>query len=158
MEPLRLFCFADSPVGRLRLAQQGGALCALAPASAPLPAPWRQGDSPLLALARRELEAYFAGRLRRFSVPLAPAGTAFQRSCWAALCRIPYGETRTYGQQAAALGRPRAARAVGSANRANPIMILIPCHRVIGANGALTGYAGGLAMKQFLLGLERANR
>ena len=111
---------------------------------------------PLLEQAAAELEAYFAGQLRTFTVPLAPAGTEFQHRVWAALREIPFGKTATYGEIAARVGNPRASRAVGQANNRNPIPILIPCHRVIGASGQFTGYAGGLAVKQKLLALERA--
>lgn len=103
---------------------------------------------------RRQLEEYLAGRRRDFDVPLAFGGTPFQRLCWEALLRIPYGETRSYGQMAREIGRPAAVRAVGHANHDNPIGVIIPCHRVIGANGSLTGYAGGLDMKRALLELE----
>lgn len=111
-------------------------------------------NHPLLTHARRELDAYFAGELRTFTVPLAAQGSAFQQLVWAALMTIPYGETRSYGEQARTLGRPAAVRAVGAANGKNPIGIIVPCHRVIGANGTLTGYAGGLNAKRFLLKLE----
>ncbi len=108
-----------------------------------------------LAPYRQELESYFAGRLRCFSVPLDLRGTAFQLRCWHALLRIPYGETRTYAEQARAIGRPNAYRAVGMANHDNPIAIIVPCHRVIASDGTLGGYGGGLALKQKLLDLER---
>lgn len=110
---------------------------------------------PLLDEAANQLKAYFEGRLTRFDLPLAPSGTAFQKQVWRALTDIPYGETRTYGEIAAAVGNPRASRAVGMANHRNPIPILIPCHRVIGKSGTLTGYAGGLGVKEYLLRLER---
>ncbi len=103
-----------------------------------------------------QLRAYARGRLTSFSLPLDPQGTPFQRAVWAALLKIPYGETRTYGQVAAAIGHHGAARAVGMACRTNPIGLVIPCHRVIGGNGNLTGYAGGLALKARLLKQERA--
>lgn len=106
---------------------------------------------------RHQLKEYFGGTRKVFTVPLKPEGSPFRMECWGALCRIPYGETRTYGQQAAEVGRPRAARAVGGANHHNPIPIIIPCHRVIGTDGNLTGYAGGTDIKQFLLELEGAN-
>jgi methylated-DNA-[protein]-cysteine S-methyltransferase len=108
----------------------------------------------VLTRLRRELDAYFSGRLRSFSVALEPHGTPFQKRVWAALAQIPFGETRTYGQQARAIGQPSAVRAVGAANGRNPIGIVLPCHRVIGAKGELTGYAGGLEAKEFLLKLE----
>ena len=104
----------------------------------------------------RQLEAYFAGKLEFFDVKLAPEGTEFQKSVWKALCEIPYGETRTYGQITKSVGKPKASRAVGLANNRNPIAIIMPCHRVIGANGKLTGYASGLEVKEFLLRLENS--
>ena len=116
-----------------------------------------QDASPLLDAAEAQLREYFAGARRTFELPLAPHGTAFQQRVWAALRAIPYGETRTYGELAAAIGSPNASRAVGMANHRNPIPIIIPCHRVIGANGTLTGYAGGLEVKQKLLALEGIN-
>ena len=113
-------------------------------------------DTPLLLEARRQLEEYFAGLRAAFSLPLAPEGTDFQKAVWRELENIPYGETRTYGQIARALGNPNASRAVGMANHKNPVAIMIPCHRVIGADGSLTGYAGGLDIKETLLRLEGA--
>lgn len=110
---------------------------------------------PLLRQAARELEEYFAGTRHTFTFDLAPAGTPFQQRVWEALRAIPYGETRTYGQIAAAVGNPRASRAVGMANNRNPIPVVIPCHRVVGASGSLTGYAGGLDKKSWLLRLEQ---
>lgn len=110
----------------------------------------------LLWLAAAELGEYFAGRRRNFTLPLAPQGTEFQLRVWDELQRIPYGETRSYGEIARAIGQPRACRAVGMANNRNPIAILIPCHRVIGRDGSLTGYASGLAIKRQLLDLERS--
>lgn len=101
-----------------------------------------------------QLEAYFLGTLREFEIPLDPAGSDFQLKAWRALGRIPFGETRTYGQIAAAIGQPKATRAVGLANHDNPIAIVIPCHRVIGANGQLTGYGGGMPRKRWLLDHE----
>jgi len=98
-----------------------------------------------------QLEAYFCGALSSFDVPLAPEGTEFQHQVWAALLQVPFGETRTYGQIAKAIGQPKAARAVGLANNQNPLPILVPCHRVVGAKGALTGYGGGLQRKKWLL-------
>lgn len=114
----------------------------------------RGEESPLLRAARTQLLEYLSGARRSFDLPLDPAGTAFQRSVWEALRAIPYGQTRTYGEMAAAVGRPRAVRAVGQANHVNPLPIFIPCHRVVGKNGALTGYAGGLDLKGALLALE----
>ena len=114
----------------------------------------RGEETPLLRAAREALLAYFAGERRDFDLPLAPAGTDFQRAVWETLRAIPYGQTRTYGEIAAAVGRPRAVRAVGQANHVNPLPIFIPCHRVVGRGGALTGYAGGLDLKGALLALE----
>jgi methylated-DNA-[protein]-cysteine S-methyltransferase len=111
-------------------------------------------EEEALAPLRRQLEEYFAGERREFDLDLAPVGTPFQLSVWRELRAIPYGATASYGEIAAAVGQPGAARAVGSANNRNPIAIVIPCHRVIGANGTLTGYGGGLPRKQQLLALE----
>jgi methylated-DNA-[protein]-cysteine S-methyltransferase len=111
--------------------------------------------NPLLAEAVRQLQAYFAGQLRHFDLPLDMVGTEFQRRVWIELTRIPYGETRTYRQMANAIGAPAAVRAVGAANGANPIAIVVPCHRVIGVGGKLVGYGGGLPLKRRLLDLEQ---
>lgn len=112
----------------------------------------------ILEQAAREIGEYFEGKRRAFAVPTAAAGTPFQQAVWNALKEIPYGETRTYGEIARRIGHPRASRAVGQANNRNPLPIVVPCHRVIGASGALTGYAGGLAVKERLLELERTPR
>ena len=109
----------------------------------------------LASAARRQLAAYFAGELERFDLPLAPTGSDFQRRVWDAVAAIPYGTTASYSEIAAAVGRPAACRAVGAANGRNPLAIVIPCHRVIGSAGALTGYGGGLERKRALLDLER---
>jgi methylated-DNA-[protein]-cysteine S-methyltransferase len=111
-------------------------------------------DTGLLQEPVRQLSSYFAGKLQQFDVPLTPQGTTFQRSVWSELQQIPYGETISYGELARRLGNPKSVRAVGLANGANPISIIIPCHRVIGANGSLVGYGGGLPIKQALLALE----
>ncbi len=113
---------------------------------------------PLSDLAASQLQRYFSGISREFELPLAPKGTAFQRCVWNALLQIPYGETRTYRQIAEQIGKPKACRAVGAACGKNPIWILIPCHRVVGASNGLTGYAGGIQMKRELLALERKSR
>ncbi len=144
----------NSPFGPLCLAQEGDALAAVN-FCAPLTSEEVPCPTPLLAEARRQLEEYFAGSRRVFDLPLTPEGTAFQRAVWEALQAIPYGETRTYGQIAAAVGRPKAFRAVGGACHCNPIGIIIPCHRVVGSSGRLTGYAGGLDRKAALLALEQ---
>lgn len=111
-------------------------------------------DEGRLTAVAAQLREYFAGKRRSFDLPLAPAGTAFQQRVWDELKRIPFGETRTYGQIAAAIGSPRACRAVGGANGANPIPVIVPCHRVIGSDGSLTGFGSGLPVKRFLLQLE----
>ena len=116
---------------------------------------WRE-DVPPLRETLRQLRAFFAGELRRFDLPLAPKGPSFHQRVWRELCKIPFGETISYGELARWVGSPNAFRAVGRANGANPIAIVIPCHRVIGSNGKLTGYGGGLPRKEFLLGLERS--
>lgn len=110
--------------------------------------------SPLIAECIAQLEAYFAGQLKQFNLPLAPQGTPFQQRVWQLLQLVPYGRTDSYGNLAKQLGDVKTTRAVGTANGSNPIAIIIPCHRIIGANGSLTGYAGGLDRKQFLLALE----
>lgn len=117
-------------------------------------ADWIWKETPLIAEAGKQLEEYFEGRRREFHLPLMPEGTAFQKKVWNALLTIPYGEVRTYGQIAEQVGNPKACRAVGMANHHNPIGIIIPCHRVIGRNGKLTGYAGGLDKKEWLLRME----
>ena len=118
---------------------------------------WKRDDRAMREVVR-ELTAYFAGELRQFSLPLAPIGTPFQLDVWNALRAIPYGETRSYGELAERIGRPAAVRAVGAANGANPLPIVVPCHRVIGSNGSLTGFGGGLPLKQALLALERRTK
>ena len=144
----------STPVGRLLAVCEGEALTALEKTDAPA-----GGNKTALTLAvQQQLNEYFAGERTCFTIPLAPVGTPFQRQVWQALCKIPYGETYTYGQLAATIGNPHACRAVGMANHRNPIAIMIPCHRVIGADGTLTGYAGGLEMKRFLLELEQKSR
>jgi methylated-DNA-[protein]-cysteine S-methyltransferase len=146
----------DSPLGELLLAGDGDALTALHMGASPRP-DWRR-DAATFREARQQLRSYFAGELREFDLPLDPRGTAFQRQVWDALRRIPYGATVSYAELAAAVGRPGAARAVGAANGRNPIAVVIPCHRVIGASGALTGYGGGLGRKRLLLDLEGGRR
>ncbi len=163
-EPLRRdeamdYCVNDSRIGPLLLAGDADALTLIhfqngrgGPRD---PDPeWRERPATFRE-ATQQLSAYFAGRLRTFDLPLRPEGTPFQRSVWDALLRIPYGETTSYGALAQAMGKPEASRAVGLANGSNPIPIVIPCHRVIGASGKLTGYGGGLDLKRRLLDLER---
>ncbi len=149
-------CVYDSPVGELTLVSNGDALVELNFENGRYPKPMQPvGDDKILKQARRELDAYFAGKLKSFTVPVAPEGTEFQKKAWKALQKIPYGATRSYAQQAVAVGNPNAVRAVGSANGRNPVAIIIPCHRVIGSNGSLTGFGGGMACKKQLLDLEQ---
>lgn len=150
------FCwYLSTPIGWLTLVEENDRLTHLHFGQQAMgETPCR--ETPLMKEAQTQLTAYFAGNLRQFDLPLAPAGTDFQRRCWDALLQIPYGQTRTYGQQAQCIGQPKAVRAVGMANHRNPLPILIPCHRVVGQNGSLTGYAGGLDTKAFLLRLERS--
>jgi methylated-DNA-[protein]-cysteine S-methyltransferase len=146
----------DSPVGRLMLAGEPGCLRILSFDGEPKSA-WLQDLAPFRQVIE-QLNAYFAGELREFSITLDPEGTPFQIRVWRELERIPYGETISYGQLAQRIGNPKASRAVGLANGSNPIAIIVPCHRVIGSNGKLTGYGGGLPIKQHLLALERRQR
>ncbi|MFV8783287.1 methylated-DNA--[protein]-cysteine S-methyltransferase [Microbulbifer sp. SA54] len=122
----------------------------------PVKPEWQAVSSALTDEAAEQLRDYFEGRRRTFDLPLDAAGTPFQQGVWRALCAIPYGETRSYRELAEAIGNPKAVRAVARANGANPLSIVVPCHRVIGADGTLTGYAGGLEMKARLLALEGA--
>ena len=148
----------DSPYGPLTLVAEDGVLCGLYMTDQrhrPQQETFGTRDDTLFAEAEEQLKAYFAGELREFTVELRLTGTPFQRTVWDRLRHIPYGETRTYGQLADALGAPTASRAVGLANGRNPIGIIVPCHRVIGANGSLTGYGGGRERKQRLLDFER---
>ncbi|WP_301537939.1 methylated-DNA--[protein]-cysteine S-methyltransferase [Arthrobacter sp. PAMC 25486] len=151
----------DSPIGPLTAVEHDAGLAAVymavhkrRPALETLGPLVAAAASPVLDDTAEQLGEYFAGLRREFSLPLAPAGTPFQQRVWAALRDIPYGELRTYGELAAMLGDPSMAQAVGSANGRNPISIIVPCHRVVGADGSLVGYAGGLEHKQFLLELE----
>lgn len=148
----------DSPYGPLTLVAEDGVLCGLYMTDQrhrPAQETFGEPRGGAFAEAVEQLDAYFAGRRREFTLPLRLTGTPFQRRVWEQLRAIPYGETRTYGELAHALGNPQASRAVGLANGKNPIGIIVPCHRVIGANGSLTGYGGGLARKRRLLDLEQ---
>jgi len=143
----------STPIGELLLVSNGDALTGLY--MTPHPFKPQRLDDALLRPAREQLRAYFAGELLEFDLPLAGAGSPFQRKVWDALCSIPYGGTVSYGDIARRVGLPKASRAVGAANGRNPISIIVPCHRVIGANGKLTGYGGGLQRKQWLLDHEQ---
>jgi methylated-DNA-[protein]-cysteine S-methyltransferase len=143
----------DSPLGELLLVGDGRSLTQLH-MSPPRAAPSGDHDPDAFSDIEAQLDAYFAGELTDFDLPLAPVGTGFQLSVWSALLDIPYGETASYGEIATAVGRPDAVRAVGSTNGRNPIAVIVPCHRVIGADGTLVGYGGGLPRKRLLLELE----
>lgn len=148
----------DSPYGPLTLVADDGVLCGLYMTDqrhCPPQETFGDRDDGLFGAAREQLEAYFAGELKEFTLELRLGGTAFQLDVWDQLRRIPYGQTRSYGELADALGKPGAARAVGLANGRNPVGIIVPCHRVIGASGGLTGYGGGLERKRRLLEFER---
>jgi methylated-DNA-[protein]-cysteine S-methyltransferase len=149
----------DSPVGQLKLVASDKGLAAILwqdddPRRVRLSPLVEDPDNPFLVETERQLGAYFAGKLKSFTVPLDFKGTEFQKSVWKALLTIPFGETRSYGEIARQIGRPTAVRAVGAANGRNPISIIAPCHRVIGSTGELTGFAGGLVVKERLLGIE----
>ena len=144
----------DSTFGKIVIGSDGKAITYIKTDGSFLPIGKKEANA-LTDKAAEQLEEYFAGKRDRFDVPLNPHGTDFQRLVWKVLRDIPYGETRSYKQVAHAINKPNACRAVGMANNKNPVWIMIPCHRVIGSNGALTGYGGGLAMKQKLLELER---
>ena len=151
------YCETSTPVGRLLLTGDENGLRVISFQSGLHPAEvgegWQRTEEPFRE-AIAQLDAYFAGRLHRFDLALAPEGTPFQREVWSALTDIPYGETVSYSELARRIGRPAASRAVGAANGKNPLPIVVPCHRVIGANGSLTGFGGGLAIKRRLLELE----
>jgi methylated-DNA-[protein]-cysteine S-methyltransferase len=152
------YCYLDSPIGKLLIAGDSDAIRQINFAKNGKPsrpeADWQESQRGPLAQAARQLTEYFAGKRTDFDFPLAPEGTEFQRSVWRRLQEIPYGETISYGELARRVGNPKASRAVGAANGQNPIPIVIPCHRVIGANGKLTGFGGGLPTKEALLALE----
>jgi methylated-DNA-[protein]-cysteine S-methyltransferase len=147
-----------SPIDDLLVTSDGDAVTRIwfAPFDDVVQADWVESSSGVLGEARRQLTAYFAGQLTEFDLPLAPAGTPFQQRVWEGLRSIPYATTMSYGELATKLGSPSASRAVGLANGRNPIAVVVPCHRVIGVNGTLTGYAGGLERKKALLDLERS--
>jgi methylated-DNA-[protein]-cysteine S-methyltransferase len=152
----------SSPLGNMLLAAAGGALCGIyfagqkhLPADLPT---WREDDRlPAFAAARTQLAEYFAGTRAQFALPLAPSGTAFQRAVWNAIAMVPFGATISYAELAARAGHPGSARAAGAATGRNPLSIVVPCHRIVGADGSLTGYAGGIDRKSALLALERAS-
>lgn len=148
--------FYSSPIGMLQIETEAEAVTSIRIAArtenSAVP------DNEFMARVKQELEQYFLGKLTAFSIPLRPNGTQFQQRVWRTLQSIPYGETRSYGEVVKEIGNGKACRAVGMANHTNPILIMIPCHRVIGANGSLTGYAAGIDKKEFLLNLEKTDR
>lgn len=148
--------FYDTPVGKLCIGEEDDSITRVTWSK--VPQEYIQEETELILNCKIQLEEYFAGNRKQFDLPLAPKGTDFQKRVWKALTDIPYGETRTYGEIAAAVGSPKAARAVGMANNKNPIGIIVPCHRVVGADGKLVGYAGGMEKKEWLLNLEQEKR
>jgi methylated-DNA-[protein]-cysteine S-methyltransferase len=152
-----LYATVESPIGELLLLGDGGALRGLYMQEGRKPGTVPRGwarDPETFAAVREQLGEYFAGERRSFDLPLEPAGSPFQRQVWRALREIGYGETLSYGELARRIGRPNAPRAVGAANGANPLSVVIPCHRLVGADGTLTGYGGGIERKRLLLDLE----
>ena len=155
------YCYYQSPIGLIRMGETGGFLTRAefveqSRKSKHFQQKYISNSSNLLKDACRQLDEYFEGRRQKFDLALKPHGTDFQRSAWESLLRIPYGETRSYLQQAESIRNPKAIRAIGQANSHNPIPIIIPCHRVIGKNGSLTGFAGGLDRKTRLIALEHS--
>jgi methylated-DNA-[protein]-cysteine S-methyltransferase len=161
---LRYFhSYFESPLGKLPLIVSDKALYALLwenekPNRVPFPAIVEEGENEILTRIKQQLEQYFEGKRKTFEIPLRPKGTEFQCLVWKELEKIPFGQLRTYGQLAKILHQPGASRAVGAANCRNPISILVPCHRVVGSHGSLTGFAGGIKAKEFLLSLEGHSR
>jgi methylated-DNA-[protein]-cysteine S-methyltransferase len=154
------YCFTPSSLGNVLLVANGDALCGVyfddQKYLPPIDPAWEEDDrSEVLRAARRELDQYFAGSRKVFDLPLAPNGTSFQRAVWNAIAQVPWGKTLTYAELASRAGHPGSARAAGAATGRNPLSIIVPCHRIVGSDGSLTGYAGGLDRKQKLLALER---
>jgi methylated-DNA-[protein]-cysteine S-methyltransferase len=148
-------CYYDYPIGKLGIAEKDGAICRVFFAGDKALPGFVAAETPLIRQAAAQLEEYFGGGRKVFDLPLSFHGTDIQISDWKALRTIPFGETRSYKDMAILAGNPRACRAIGLANNRNPIVVIVPCHRVIGADGSLTGYGGGLPAKQYLLDLER---
>lgn len=149
--------YYDFSFGKFAVAEDGSGITDICLATDSLTGILNTCETPLLRKAKQQLNEYFSGALTRFSLPLSLQGTKFQLAVWSALQNIPYGETQSYKQVAIAAGSPQASRAVGMANHHNPVMIVVPCHRVIGANGSLVGYSGGLVLKKKLLALEASS-
>ena len=154
---MKTLFFHNTPLGKLGIAEQQGYITDVYFANDTLPEKFELLETPLIKQAFQQLDAYFVGELKTFSLPLKPQGTDFMRIVWQALCAVPYGTTASYKDIAQIIDKPKAMRAVGLANNKNPIPIFIPCHRIIGSNGKLIGYSAGLAIKEFLLALEQRN-
>lgn len=152
---IKYVILCETPIGTIGIEEYNSCISRLFLSTDKIPKNLILKETPLLIEAKSQLLAYLEGKRDTFELPLSPNGTEFQRKVWKALQTIPFGETRSYKQIAEAVGNPKASRAVGMANNKNPIAIFIPCHRVIGANGLLVGYGGGLKTKQFLLDLEK---
>jgi len=150
--------YYDTKIGRLEIEENGDAITKINFAHKDIEEVIEKKETLLLKEAIKQLNEYFEGKRNLFDLPLAPEGTEFQKKVWSALKEIPFGETKSYGEIAKVIGNEKASRAVGMANNKNPIMIVIPCHRVIGANGKLVGYAGGIEIKEILLNLEKPCR
>ena len=151
---MKYIWFYKTPIGKIGIGENDSAISCLLFDGASAPSDYQLSETPLIKSAAAQIAEYFDGKRKQFDLPLNPKGTAFQKSAWDALQAIPYGETRSYKDVAVQINSPKACRAVGLANNRNPIPIIIPCHRVIGTNGSLTGYAGGLDVKRLLLDLE----
>lgn len=149
----KIFFYENTPVGKLCIGERNGAITRVTWQQ--LPKEWVLEETELIRKCKQELDEFFEGKRRTFNLPLAPEGTAFQKKVWDALREIPYGQTRTYKDIAIAVDSPKGFRAVGMANNKNPIAIIVPCHRVIGTNGKLVGYAAGMEIKTWLLALEQ---
>lgn len=147
----------QTPIGSIIIEENGAAITAVYLDTQCTQCP-QCPQTPLLQEAQKQLNEYFAGTRKKFELPIHLQGTKFQQKVWKALLQIPYGETRSYGEIAASIGNPKASRAIGGANNKNPIMIIVPCHRVIGADGSLVGFGGGLPAKKYLLDLEKSLR
>jgi methylated-DNA-[protein]-cysteine S-methyltransferase len=154
---MKYYCYCDSPIGRMLLVGENGMLEELhfpkAVEQLEIPKNWQENKA-FFEEHLRQLRQYFAGERQEFHLPLAAKGTPFQEQVWRELCKIPFGKTASYGEIAERIGKPKACRAVGMANKKNPIPIIIPCHRIIGKDGSLTGFGGGLSVKKQLLDLE----
>ena len=152
------YCYTYDGVGKVEIGTESESITDVHFAkSFVLPSEYERKETPLHRKAAEQLREYFVDTRKVFDLPIAPVGTDFQMRCWKVLLQVPYGETRSYGDIARAAGSPKGFRAVGMANNRNPIAIIIPCHRIIGSNGKLVGYGGGLDIKEFLLELERKN-